>query len=155
MRLLDAGAPFDAQLEAFDQAVEKANIESWPLNDRPYLYFAEMNAKAGRTDRAQSWIAKYDAAVRDTALKRWNTPSRCSTRCFTRRWPTQMEGGGRLDSEVGPATGRTRQRMCDVLADGAHRSLCDGEHAGFGVGDLRRVSAVADRRRVRGKGWIA
>jgi tetratricopeptide (TPR) repeat protein len=73
-QVLDAGAPFDAQLKAFDDAVEKANIENWPINDRPYLYFAEMNAKAGRTDRAQAWIARYEAAVRDTALKRWNTP---------------------------------------------------------------------------------
>ena len=73
-QVLDVGAPFDAQLKSFDEAVEKANIENWPINDRPYLYFAEMNAKAGRTDRAQAWIARYEAAVRDTALKRWNTP---------------------------------------------------------------------------------
>jgi len=74
-QVLDAGAPFDAQLKAFDDAVEKANIDNWPVNDRPYLYFAQMNAKAGRPDRAQSWVARYDGAVRDTALKRWDTPS--------------------------------------------------------------------------------
>jgi tetratricopeptide (TPR) repeat protein len=73
--LQDIRAPYDAQLKAFDDAVEKAKIDEWPLSDRPYLWFAELNAKVGRTDRARAWIAKYDAAIgHDTALKRWDTP---------------------------------------------------------------------------------
>jgi tetratricopeptide (TPR) repeat protein len=71
---LDAGAAFDAQLKAFDEAVAKAQIEQWPLTDRPYLYFAEMNAKAGRVDSARAWISRYEAATKDTALRRWDTP---------------------------------------------------------------------------------
>jgi eukaryotic-like serine/threonine-protein kinase len=72
--IIDAGGTFDTPLAAFDDAVAKAKIEEWPLGDRPYLWFAELNAKAGRTDSAAAWIARYDAAVTDTALRRWDTP---------------------------------------------------------------------------------
>jgi eukaryotic-like serine/threonine-protein kinase len=73
---IDAHAPFDAELKAFDDAVQRAKIDDWPIAHRPYLYVAELNAKAGRPDRARAWIARYDAAVRDTALRRWDTPAR-------------------------------------------------------------------------------
>jgi tetratricopeptide (TPR) repeat protein len=73
---IEAHAPFDAQLKAFDDAVDRAKIDDWPIKDRPYLYVAELNAKAGRPDRARAWIARFDAAVRDTVLRRWETPDR-------------------------------------------------------------------------------
>jgi tetratricopeptide (TPR) repeat protein len=72
--VIDAGLPFDAELKAFDDALAAGDFESKPVVDRPYLYFAEMNAKAGRVDRAKMYLGKYDATVRDTALRRWNTP---------------------------------------------------------------------------------
>jgi tetratricopeptide (TPR) repeat protein len=79
-RLLDskisAGLPFDAELKTFDADVERYNIDSHPTTDRPYAYLAEMNAKAGRVDKARQWIARYDAAAgKDTALRRWDAPS--------------------------------------------------------------------------------
>jgi tRNA A-37 threonylcarbamoyl transferase component Bud32 len=87
---IEAHAPFDAQLKAFDDAVERAKIDDWPIRDRPYLYVAELNAKAGRPDRARAWIARFDAAVRDTALRRWDTPGREHAEAYValseRRW---------------------------------------------------------------------
>ena len=49
-------------------------METLPITDRPYLFFAGLNARAGRVDRARALMARYDAAVGDTALRRWNTP---------------------------------------------------------------------------------
>ena len=71
---INAGLPFDAELKAFDAAADKFEMETLPISDRPYLSFAAMNAMAGRVDRARALMARYDAAVRDTALRRWNTP---------------------------------------------------------------------------------
>jgi tetratricopeptide (TPR) repeat protein len=70
---LAARASFTAQLAAFDTAVAKMNIDSWPVTDRPYLYIATLYARAGRADVARSWLSRFDAAVRDTALRRVQT----------------------------------------------------------------------------------
>ena len=72
---LDAGMPYEPMLPAFDAATDSMKIESLPVTDRPYLWLAEMNAKFGRVDKARAWIAKYDATVKDTALRRSNLPS--------------------------------------------------------------------------------
>jgi tetratricopeptide (TPR) repeat protein len=87
---IDAGIPFDAELKAFDAAVDKFAMESLPITDRPYLSFARLNARAGRVDRARALIARYDAAVRDTAFRRWDTPQMQQTQAEVaiaeRRW---------------------------------------------------------------------
>lgn len=73
---LEAGLPVDAELSALDVDVERYDIDSRPLSDRPYAYIAELNARAGRLDRARQIIARYDAAIaKDTALRRWRLPS--------------------------------------------------------------------------------
>jgi tetratricopeptide (TPR) repeat protein len=70
---LYAHAPHDVQLKAFDAAVDASKMDEWPVGDRPYLYLASLNAMVGRVDRARSLLAKNDAAVRDTAYRRWQT----------------------------------------------------------------------------------
>ena len=50
------------------------NIDSLPIRDRPYLYIATLFAKSGRVDVARFWLSRFDAAVRDTALRRVLTP---------------------------------------------------------------------------------
>ncbi len=72
---LDAGLPYEQLLPAFDAATDSMKIETRPITDRPYLWLAEMNAKFGRVEKARAWIAKYDATVKDTALRRSDTPS--------------------------------------------------------------------------------
>jgi hypothetical protein len=49
-------------------------VTEWPATDRADLWFAELNAKAGRADSARAWLARYDAAITDTALRRWDMP---------------------------------------------------------------------------------
>lgn len=67
--------PYEQLLPAFDAETDSMKLEERPLSDRPYLWFAELNARVGRVDKARALIAKYDAATaRDTALRRWNTP---------------------------------------------------------------------------------
>ena len=72
--MLDAGLPFGDILATFDTAVSQMKVEALPVTDRPYLYVAEMYAKAGRAARAREWIAKYESAAKDTARRRWETP---------------------------------------------------------------------------------
>lgn len=73
---LDAGLPADAELKSFEADLEQYNIETRPMTDRPYTYVAELNAKAGRVDKARQWITRYESAVgRDTAYRRWNMPA--------------------------------------------------------------------------------
>ena len=72
---LDAGLPYEQLLPAFDAALDSLKIDTRPLADRPYLRLAELYAKFGRTDKSRAWIAKYDAAVRDSALRRWDMPA--------------------------------------------------------------------------------
>ena len=67
---ISAHLPFDAVLRDFDADVDAAKIESMPLSDRPYLTVAGLDAAAGRVDQAKRWLARYDAALKDTALRR-------------------------------------------------------------------------------------
>jgi hypothetical protein len=71
---IEAGLPLAMDLKAFDDALPQAKFESRPIVDRPYLYLADINARAGRVDRAKAWLARYDAVVRDTAYRRYVTP---------------------------------------------------------------------------------
>jgi tetratricopeptide (TPR) repeat protein/tRNA A-37 threonylcarbamoyl transferase component Bud32 len=74
-RTLAAGLPADAEIKALESALQAVNLESRPLQDRPYLALATTYAAAGRVDVARQYIARYDAAVAsDTALRRWNIP---------------------------------------------------------------------------------
>jgi hypothetical protein len=77
-RARDAGLPVpDADVKAFEKAVEQYDIESRPMNDRPYLGAAELYARIGRVADARQYLTRYDAAVaRDTALKRSDLANR-------------------------------------------------------------------------------
>ncbi len=69
-----AGLPTDAELKAFDAALAELKIDAMPISDRPYFFVAQVYAQTGRLADSRAWLAKYDAAVKDTALRRWNTP---------------------------------------------------------------------------------
>jgi tetratricopeptide (TPR) repeat protein len=71
---LEAGLPYAPLISAFEAAIDSMKVETLPLTDRPYLYFAEMYAKMDRADKARAWLAKYESTVKDTALRRWNQP---------------------------------------------------------------------------------
>jgi tRNA A-37 threonylcarbamoyl transferase component Bud32/tetratricopeptide (TPR) repeat protein len=68
---IDLGMPYEAELKTFDAELAKFNIDSLPVLDRPYFYLASVQAVTGRADRAKALVAKFDAAVRDTAMRRW------------------------------------------------------------------------------------
>jgi tetratricopeptide (TPR) repeat protein len=68
---IDLGLPYDAELKTFDTELAKFNIDSLPVLDRPYLYLASVQAVTGRADRARALVTRFDAVVRDTAMRRW------------------------------------------------------------------------------------
>src|SRR5205085_8973289 len=63
----------EATLEA---ALAKMDFARTPPGDRPYFDVARTYAWVGRADKARTWLARYDADVRDTARKRQETPYR-------------------------------------------------------------------------------
>jgi tRNA A-37 threonylcarbamoyl transferase component Bud32 len=69
-QLAEAALPLDDVLRRFDASVAQVNLANLPESDRPYVYLAELEAKAGRLDRARQWLARYDAEVKDAALRR-------------------------------------------------------------------------------------
>jgi tetratricopeptide (TPR) repeat protein len=88
---LQAGVSVEAALKRLDAEIAQVNFEKAPLPDRPYLWLARLNARAGRLDQAKAFVARYDAAIAaDTALKRWETPEHQQTEsdiaAAERRW---------------------------------------------------------------------
>ena len=60
--------------QILDAARAGADLRSIDLEDRQYLDFAELYAFARRPDRARAVLAEYDAAVRDTTMRRQEEP---------------------------------------------------------------------------------
>jgi tetratricopeptide (TPR) repeat protein len=61
-------------VEALDSALTHTPLHSVAGYDRPYLAAARLYALAGRSDRARALVARYEAEVKDSALRRENQP---------------------------------------------------------------------------------
>jgi tetratricopeptide (TPR) repeat protein len=70
-----AGASTDDAVKSLDAAIVALNFKALALADRPYLYFAISYAAAGRVDLAKAYLARFDADVRDTAMRRVQLPN--------------------------------------------------------------------------------
>jgi len=72
---LDAGLPFEAELKAFVDDVDRYKFEDNPPLNWPSSFLAELFARAGQVDQARQVLGRYEAALaRDSALHRWKTP---------------------------------------------------------------------------------
>ncbi|MBX9929898.1 MAG: protein kinase [Gemmatimonadaceae bacterium] len=69
-RRAEAVADVERQLQLLDAAVAATDFRALPAPDRPYLPLAGAYARAGRSDRARALLARFDAEVRDTAVRR-------------------------------------------------------------------------------------
>jgi tetratricopeptide (TPR) repeat protein len=72
-----ADQPDEAALR-LDAALARQPLSSIPDAERPYLRVAALYALAGKVTRARAVLAEYDAAVRDTARRRLDEPSRAN-----------------------------------------------------------------------------
>jgi tetratricopeptide (TPR) repeat protein len=134
---IDAGLPFESELKAFDDGVEKMQMEKLPLSDRPYLSFAEMNAKAGRVDRAKALIAQHEAAVRDTAERRWDAPTVQHTQFHVafaeRRWKDAVDLIRKSDRVAdGPASACAYCVSLELVRMFAAAGMADSALAAYG-----------------------
>ena len=71
-----AGLPVDAAVSALDAAIATMHLDAAPMSDRASSYgqLAAAYAVAGRVDKAKALLARYEAEVRDTAMRRvWRT----------------------------------------------------------------------------------
>jgi tetratricopeptide (TPR) repeat protein len=60
--------------QRLDAALQHLPLGIGSEQERPYFWVAELYARAGRPDRAKAILAQYDREVRDTALKRFQSP---------------------------------------------------------------------------------
>jgi tetratricopeptide (TPR) repeat protein len=108
--LTGAQLPFDAELKALDVALVKSPIERMPEIERPYFFLANVLAQAHRPDRARAVLAQYQAAVRDTALRRVDQPDmhgvQANIAIAEHRWRDAVEEFRKSDQQPdGPASG--------------------------------------------------
>ncbi|HEX9563748.1 MAG TPA: serine/threonine-protein kinase [Gemmatimonadaceae bacterium] len=70
LQRIQAGLPFDDELRAFEEHLERVPLSSHPPQDAPYLGAAGVLAGAGQVRRAREVLDQYRAAVTDSALLR-------------------------------------------------------------------------------------
>ncbi len=66
----------EAGVRRLDAALARTPMSSLDLERRPYFDVIALNAIAGRTQEARAMLARYDAEVRDTAVRRMREPGR-------------------------------------------------------------------------------
>jgi tetratricopeptide (TPR) repeat protein/tRNA A-37 threonylcarbamoyl transferase component Bud32 len=66
----------ESGLRRLDAAVARTDLSSMPLDRRPYFDLIALNAFAGRVEKARAWLARYDAEMQDSAMRRLREPTR-------------------------------------------------------------------------------
>jgi tetratricopeptide (TPR) repeat protein len=133
-----AGLPVDAAIAALDDAIAKMNLAASPVSDRasPYASFAEAYATAGRLDKAKALLARYDAEVRDTALRRvWHSGYEAALAAVAtqeRRWNDAAALFRRSDREPdGPATSNPLGVTVELIGVWANAGIADSAIAEY------------------------
>jgi tetratricopeptide (TPR) repeat protein len=123
---IDLGLPYENELRTFDAELEKFKIDSLPVLDRPYFTLVAVQAVTGRADRAKALLAKFDAAVRDTAMRRWQAngilEAQANIAYAEKRWPDAIrlarEASRRPDGPVNGCIECVPLAMLRLFAEG-------------------------------------
>ena len=135
-RRADHGLPLDASLRSFDAAAAAWDYEAEPAVNRPYLYLAQVNATAGRVDKAHELMSRYDAAVRDTGIRRVQMPDKEYTEAVIaeaeHHWTEAAELFRKSDQlPDGPVLPRPEGRLLDLATMFAKAGMADSSIASY------------------------
>ncbi len=135
-RRAEHGLSVDASLKSFDAAAAAWDYEAEPAVNRPYLFLAQVNAVAGRVDRARELVSRYDASVGDTGLRRVQKPQEEYTQAVIaeaeHRWNQAADLYRKSDQlPDGPAISRPEGRLFDLAAMFARAGMADSSIASY------------------------